>query len=273
MTRKLLTTRRLLAACAAAAMLLTTGLSRAQTSEVVDLPTRPGVTQRVLLLTPAGPVQAAVLLIAGGNGGLQIAADGSIAWGEGHLTVRTRQQFAALGLVAAVVDAPSDRQSPPYLSGFRQTPEHAQDLLAVIAELHKRTGKPVVLVGTSRGTQSAAWVALKSRDADPAQRPDGLVLTATILTDRQTRAVPQMPLEQLTMPVLVSHHEQDGCPLCSFSEIPALTAKIKAPLKVLSYQGGRNIGDPCEARAYHGFNGIESRVVADIAAWIRETVH
>ncbi len=273
MTRRFLTARRLFASYLATALLLAAGWSGAQTAEVVDLPTRPGVTQRMLLLTPSGPTYAAVVLLAGGHGGLQIAADGSIAWGEGHLTVRTRQQFAALGMMAALVDAPSDRQSPPYLSGFRQTPEHAQDLQAVIAELHKRTGKPVVLVGTSRGTQSAAWVALKSRDADATQRPDGLVLTSTILTDRQTRAVPQMPLEQLTLPVLVSHHEQDGCKLCSFSEISAMTAKIKAPLKVLSYQGGNNVGDPCEARAHHGFNGIESRVVADIAAWIRETMH
>ena len=249
------------------------GWSGAQTAEVVDLPTRPGVTQRMLLLTPTGPAHAAVVLLAGGHGGLQIAADGSIAWGEGNFTIRTRQQFAELGMVAAVVDAPSDRQNPPYLSGFRQTPEHAQDLQAVIAELHKRTGKPVVLVGTSRGTQSAAWAALQLRTAEASQRPDGLVLTSTILTDRQTRAVPQMPLEQLTLPVLVSHHEQDGCQLCSFSDIPAMTAKIKAPLKVLSYQGGKNVGDPCEARAYHGFNGIESRVVADIAAWVRDAVH
>jgi hypothetical protein len=26
--------------------------------------------------------------------------------------------------------------------------------------------------------------------------------------------------------------------------------------------------DPCEAFAYHGYNGIESDVVAKIAAWI-----
>jgi hypothetical protein len=27
-------------------------------------------------------------------------------------------------------------------------------------------------------------------------------------------------------------------------------------------------GDPCEARAHHGFNGIEDDMVARIAAWI-----
>ena len=34
------------------------------------------------------------------------------------------------------------------------------------------------------------------------------------------------------------------------------------------FDGGINVGDPCEARAHHGFNGIEADVVAKIAAWI-----
>ena len=42
-----------------------------------------------------------------------------------------------------------------------------------------------------------------------------------------------------------------------------------APRKqLLSFKGGENQGDPCEARAYHGFNGIESDVVAQTAAWM-----
>ena len=33
-------------------------------------------------------------------------------------------------------------------------------------------------------------------------------------------------------------------------------------------EGGITVGDPCEARAYHGFNGIEREVITRIAAWI-----
>jgi hypothetical protein len=36
----------------------------------------------------------------------------------------------------------------------------------------------------------------------------------------------------------------------------------------LSFKGGENRGDPCEAFAYHGFNGLERDVVGQIAAWI-----
>jgi dienelactone hydrolase len=234
--------------------------------QVVDIPTRPGVTQRFLLIKPP-QATAAVILFAGGHGGLQISSDGRIGWGAGNFVVRTRQQFAAHGLVVAVVDAPSDRQSPPYLSGFRQKPEHVADIKAVIAWLREQTHVPVWLIGTSRGTQSAAYVATQLV-ADGG--PDGLVLTSTILTDPKGRAVPEMPLGKLAIPVLVVHHKQDGCKFCQFRDISLLMDKLgAAPRKeLIAVEGGQDRGDPCEAKAYHGYNGIESQVVTRIADWI-----
>jgi len=236
------------------------------TQNVVDVPTRPGVTQRMLVLAPPQP-KAAVILFAGGHGGLQISPAGSFGWGEGNFLVRTRQLFADQGVLAAIVDTPSDRQSPPYLSGFRQTPEHSADIKAVIAWLRTRAKVPVWLVGTSRGTQSAAYIATQ---LDGPEGPDGLVLTSTILTDNKSRAVPAMALDRLHIPVLVVHHEQDGCKLCPFSQISALMQKLERVPKrqLLAFRGGENRGDPCEAFAYHGYNGIEREVVAQIAAWI-----
>jgi len=60
---------------------------------VVDVPTRPGVTQRFVLLTPTQP-KAVVVLFAGGHGGLQIQDNGSFRWGTGNFLVRSRQSFA-----------------------------------------------------------------------------------------------------------------------------------------------------------------------------------
>jgi len=79
-----------------------------------------------------------------------------------------------------------------------------------------------------------------------------------------------MALERIKVPVLVVHHEQDGCALCSFAEIPGLMSKLDgAPRKqLLSFKGGDNRGDPCEAMAYHGFNGLEREVVQKITAWM-----
>ena len=234
--------------------------------KVVDLPSRPGVSERMLVLSPPTP-KAAVVLLAGGHGGLQMFANGSMKWGEGNFLVRTRQMFADQGLLVVVLDAPSDRQSAPFLGGFRQTAEHAADLKSVIAWLRESAKVPVWLVGTSRGTQSAAFVATQLGGLDG---PDGLVLTSTILSDDRGRPVPAMPLDRLRIPVLVVHHEQDGCAHCAFADLPALMAKLdKAPKKeLLAFKGGTTRGDPCEAFAYHGFNGLERDVVQQIAAWI-----
>ena len=107
--------------------------SLAQVGErVIDVPTRTGVTQRLILLEPAG-AKAVVILYAGGNGGLQISREEAIGWGKGNFLVRTRQLFAEQGLVVAVIDAPSDRQDGRFFDGFRQTPESAADARAVIA--------------------------------------------------------------------------------------------------------------------------------------------
>lgn len=236
------------------------------TQGVVEIPTRPGVTQKMVVLAPPSP-KAAVILFAGGHGGLLIFPNGSFKWGENNFVVRSRQLFADQGLFVAVVDAPSDRQSPPYLSGFRQSPEHVADLRAVIAWVREQAKVPVWLVGTSRGTQSAAFVATRLNGPGG---PDGLVLTSTMLSDDKGRPVPAMPLGKLSIPVLVVHHEQDGCRHCLYKDIPLLMDKLaRVPKKqLLSISGGQNAGDPCEALAYHGFNGRERDVVARIAAWI-----
>jgi pimeloyl-ACP methyl ester carboxylesterase len=243
------------------------GQAHAQpTQRVVDIPTRPGVTQRLLVVAPAEP-KAAVVLLAGGHGGLQIFAGGSMKWGDTNFLVRTRALFAEQGLLAVVVDAPSDRLSAPYLGGFRQRPEHAEDLKAVIAWARETAKVPVWLVGTSRGTQSAAFVATALAGAEG---PEGIVLTSSILTDDKSRALPAMPLGRIGVPALVVHHQQDGCALCSYADIPKLMDGLRnAPRKeLLTFTGGTSQGDPCEAMAYHGFNGIEGDVVQKIAAWI-----
>lgn len=254
--------------CLASFLLVFVVLAQGQTVQrVVDIPTRPGVSQRMLVLSPPDP-KAAVVLLAGGHGGLQISPSGTFKWGAGNFVVRTRQDFVEQGFLVAVVDAPSDRQSEPFLSGFRQTPEHAADLKAVIAWLREQAKVPVWLVGTSRGTQSTAYVATELTGSEG---PDGIVLTSSILTDKRGRSVPAMPLDRLRIPALVVHHEQDGCALCAFNQVQTLMAGLKnAPrTKLLSFTGGESRGDPCEAFAYHGYNGIEHEVVSQIGAWIR----
>jgi hypothetical protein len=235
------------------------------TPQVVDIPTRTGVTERVVVITPKDP-KAAVILFAGGNGGLQITPTGTFKL-AGNFLLRSRQMFIDQGLLTVIVDAPSDHQSTPFLIGFRVTPQNVTDIKAVIAWVKKQCKLPVWLVATSRGTQSAAYVATSLTGADG---PDGLVLTSTILNDNKEAAVPSMALNRVRIPVLIVHHVQDGCSKCPYSDAPALLAKFTAAPKkqLIPISGGQSTGDPCEAWAHHGFNGNEQEVVTQIANWI-----
>lgn len=234
--------------------------------KVVDITTRPGVTQRFLLI-PAPDAKAAVVLFAGGHGGLQLTDSGTPRWGKNNFLIRTAQAYTARGLTVAIIDAPSDRQAPPYLTGFRESAEHAADVKALIAWLRTETKLPVWLIGTSRGTQSVASTAVALSSGGG---PDGVVLTSTILNDRRSKPVPDMAIDTLRIPVLVVHHEQDGCRACPFRDVPKLMSRISsAPRKeLIAVRGGHDEGDPCEAMAYHGFNGIEQDVVSRISGWV-----
>ena len=255
---------------AAVACALLAGAAWAQGAQVVDLPSRPGVTERMLVLQPAEPAAVAVLLT-GGNGRAEIDAGGAVGRGKGNFLVRSRERFVAQGLATIVLDAPSDRSD---LNGaFRDSPEHAADVGAVVRWAREKFGKPVWLVGTSRGTQSAAAVALVLQGPSA---PDGIVLTSTIMGTSPrgavtARPVSALPLGELRMPVLVVHHQQDPCPICNPANLPALMARLPAGrAQLLTYTGGSSVGPPCEAHSYHGYKGIEDQVVADIGRWIRE---
>jgi len=239
---------------------------QAQQSRVVDIPTRPGVTQRFLYVAPARP-KAAAVLFAGGHGDLQIASDGNLTRLKGNFLVRSRDFFAERGIAVAVVAPPSDRHD---LSGFRQTREHVEDTRAVIAWLRKEAGVPVWLIGTSRGTQSAGFIATQLPRGDGGA--DGVVLTSTVLrgANARDRPVPEMPLGRVAMPVLVVHHRRDSCRVTSFADVPLLTGRLGAAprTELIVIEGGVSQGDPCEAFAYHGYNGIEREVVEKIAGWM-----
>ncbi len=241
----------------------------AQTTQVIDVPTRAGVTQRILWLQPAAatPAKAVVILFAGGDGGIQIGTNGDIRR-SGNFLVRSRDLFVAQGLAVIVFDAPSDRQAPPFMDQFRQTSEHVGDIKATIAWARQELKLPVWLVGTSRGTQSVAYAATQLPLAEGGA--DGIVLTSTVLTDRRSRPVPAMALDRISVPVLVAHHRQDTCRVCHFNDLPTLTSKLKhvKHTETMVFDGGNSNGDACEARAYHGYNGIEAEVVAKLAAWV-----
>src|SRR3954466_7155694 len=163
------------------------------TTQVVDVPTRDGVTVRMLYLSPPQP-KATLLLLIGGHGGMQITPDGKWKWGGGNFLMRSRQLFVDQGVAVGIVDAPSDRQQPPFLDYFRHSSAHVADLKAVIAWARSRSQVPVWLVGTSPGTESVAYAASQLQAADA---PDGIILSSTIVSDPKGQPVTAMSLGRI----------------------------------------------------------------------------
>jgi hypothetical protein len=225
----------------------------ARAEETVNLPTRPGVTQSFLFTAVAHP--AASLILFPGAFGLVRAV-------RSNFLIRVVPNFAALDFNVAVVDSPTD-QPNGMPDGFRMSEAHATDIAAVIAFLRHRAAVPVWLVGTSRGTVSAASIGVRLGPSVVA----GVVLTSTVWAG----SVAQVPLEQLRVPTLLVHNRNDGCGESPFDYAAlGLNRLSAAPAKALiAVSGGKVRSGPCDALSPHGYFGIEDQVVPLIAAWIK----
>jgi len=249
-------------------LLFSSPLLQAQVTESVEVVTvRQGVTQSYLMLKPDNPV-ATVILFAGYGGYLDITQDG-IQQPSNNFLVRTRELFANNNFITAVVDVPSDFSGVDGILGWRATETHANDLKKIIADLRKQADVPVWLIGTSRGTISAANAAarLQSNGAD------GLVLTATVVESggRNSGYVGDVDLEKIRIPTLIIHHEEDDCIVCDFYTAERLPSEIKnaSRLKFIPVKGGLPAkSGSCGPLSEHGFYGIEDKVINAITMFI-----
>jgi len=234
-------------------------------TEIVTLDTRPGVTEDFLLIETDEPV-ASVVLLEGGGGELKFS--GTKVRHSGFLS-SSRGTFAAQGFIVALVNAPSDKKGDGGMpGGFRSSTAHVRDIDAVVAWLKQKYGLPVWLIGVSRGTQSAAFVAIHGRAGI-----GGLVLASSMtkVTDK-SMPIPSMGLDRIAVPTLVVAHERDGCkytPPKGAEEIKRGLTKAAA-VELRYFAGGSDTGkDPCRPASYHTFQGIEDDVVAAIAGFIK----
>lgn len=239
---------------------------------VVDLNTRPGVTVRYVAMTPfiGGRVPVALVLLAGGNGRLGISNAGGIGTSlSQNFLIRSRELFLRSGAAVVIaVDSPSDR--PAGMNGaFRLSPAHAQDLAVVMQDVRARYGFNVWLVGTSAGTISVANAASFAGSIGPT----GVVFTSTQtqLTKLCGRTVFDDTLAAIPMPALVVSHRDDACACSPAADadlvLSALTTSWNKDKKIFS-GGLAPVSGPCDARAQHGYYGIERSVTDFIMQWI-----
>jgi hypothetical protein len=243
---------------------------------VRTLAPRPGVTIRYVAhhrTIASAPVEVAVVLLAGDNGHLNLAANGAVRNLQGNFLIRSRELFLERGVASvAAVDVPSDSLPAGLDGNKRSAANYAKDIRAVIDDIRARTALRSWVVGTSAGTIGAAAVA--ARLAPTGSRPRGIVPTASrgqVVPGLCGRTVFDADLAAITVPALVVAHRQDGCACTPPSKTNAILAAFSgSPSKGRKFFTGGlpATSPPCEAFSQHGFFGIERNVVRYIARWI-----
>lgn len=207
----------------------------AQAEEVVDLGSGFFGSGRALLNKPAGKARAGLVLLTGGDGYVGIGSDGSVAR-NGNWIVRTRAAYLRSGIASITLDSGAD-------------PAKAVEYMRGIAPR-------VVVVAMSRGALKVAGTL--------AARPDGVVFASSILDGARDMIGDPGRLP----PTLIIHHRQDTCRLTLPESAVTFQQWTGGKARLTWIDGGSSTGDPCQARAYHGFIGREGQVVSAITGFV-----
>ncbi len=240
----------------------------AERGEVIRVATREGVNVPIYAVWRNDAV-ATVVLFSGGPGGYGRMGDDGWPAG-GNFLIHTGKRWASHPFNVVMVGRPSDGIDLAH-GGTRIDDKHAADNVAMFKTIKTRSPKPIWVVGTSMGTISAAATAIR----DTEELVSGVALTSSVVSYKIPGAVPRQSLGKIRVPVLVYHHEKDGCWACLAYEAKNIAGDLKsAPIKktMIVSGGGNPTGDPCEPKHYHGYSGMENEAVDQIAAWILKPV-
>lgn len=247
--------------------------------DFVEISTRPGVSQGLILSRPIKKPVASLILFAGGPGKLRLGYShgATVINGKKDFLVRTMDMFSEHPLMVALVDSPSDLRSEGMGAHYRINRDHAEDIRAIISYMKNIEDVPVWLAGTSRGTFSVINGAVSE-----GKGIDGIVLTSCVtqssrhLYPRIYRSHPQgildMHLEKIVVPTLIISHRDDQCHVSPPSNIPRVrNAMLNSPeVEVKCFTGGKKgSGEACSPLSAHGFYGIEAQVVSAISEYIK----
>ena len=251
--------------------------------DVVAVQTRDGsVTRYSFMAAARQPAEAepiTLLLFPGGSGHVDLDEVGCPKALKGNSLVRSIAAFSALGFNTALIDAPSDYQGGDGLAGFRTAPHHAADIGELVTGVRARTRGAVWVVGTSRGSISAANAAARLSGS---AAPDGMVVTSALMAGDSAAKKPwvaqtifDLPLESVRMPVLIVGHAADKCSRSPPELMNRLAGRLRSGRsQVVTITGGPVFPGPaglqaCEGKSSHGFAEQEIEVAAGIARFVR----
>ena len=252
---------RSLALAGAALALCGFAVAASAQSVVADLPLAGGDSERVVWLGAANPA-ATLVMLAGGDGMVEIDGSGNIAHLGGNFLVRTRALWQAQGMAVLILAPPGGRS----LLGQRHTPDYADAIGRAADFARTKANAPLWLVGTSQGSTAAANGAARL-----AGKVAGVVLTSSVTRrNRSGETLFDSDPAAIAVPALVVANRGDGCPASPPEDAPRIAAALaRAPRKeVLLFDSRAIRSPPCEAMSPHGYYGIEREVVGRIAQWI-----
>lgn len=253
-----------LAAACLLIILATAATALAGSYEAIEIvPTRPDVTVRLLVIKVNAKPSTAVLLFPGTDGAKHFGEKDGRFWVSNNFLMRSAKDLAAAGYIVVALDAPSD-QNCGVQDGYRTSSPHAKDVRKVIAYLkEKHRVSSIYLVGTGKGSISAAYLA--SMFDEPVI--SGVILTSVYPLSESGG----IDLTDIDDPVLIIHHLYDQCratPIQGAFELKKrLTESPQVDIVVVT-GGSLAVSNPCNALSNHGFYGMEKPVIQVMKDWI-----
>lgn len=237
---------------------------------VETIPTRPGVSQGLYIVDAEGPPWATAILYVGGQGNMALNAKGPTDL-LGNFLSRITERLSKAGVALVYPDTPSDHRSG--YGNFRSDPAHATDAAAILAWWRERSETPVFVIGTSRGTISAASIGAALAPGTIA----GVALTSSVTRRNRSalEAIDGKALERIGVPVLVMANRDDRCDVTPPSDVPKLIDGLKnAPAKkaVVLSGGLPPTAGPCDGKSAHGYYGLEDEATRALVDWMKSVV-
>ncbi|WP_289298134.1 hypothetical protein [uncultured Reyranella sp.] len=230
--------------CLAVLLSITAASTASARDELVSARLPDGKDIPYVLTIGGGTPRYGVILMPGGSGNLDPRLiDGKLTLSlAGNFLIRSRELFAEGPFVAASTDATTTTDR----------------ILAIVRDLQRRYGSiPVYVIGTSRSTDSTMTLS-------PAL--DGMV--AGFVHTSSMNRIASFDTRTFKSRHLVVYHAMDACRVTK----PSASASARSNgAETIEVTGGTSTGDDCEARAYHGYNGIERATIDKIKAWIAKS--
>ena len=201
------------------------------------------VVPYLLTQSPNAKPRFVLILMPGGAGNMNIRlVDDKPSFGfKGNFLIRSRKMFADPQTVVLSTDS----------SGSEER------MGAIVEDVRKRFPESqIYILGTSRSSISTAKLA---------ERMDGKV--AGFVHTSSFSDIAYLDTRNLKSRHLVVHHVNDNCRHTLYGN--AQRSHEKYGTELITMEGGISQGDPCEAFAHHGFNGIELETVMKIKTWIK----